>query len=209
MLPAHFQLPAGVVLLAVGLLACFAGYRLFRAVLTIYGFVLGALFASTLVAPSQTVAMIVALLVGGLIGAALMYLGYFVGVMLVGAGLGALAGQALWTQFAGHPNTIVTVVLAVIGAVLAVKVQRYVIVIGTAFIGAQTAVAGGLALLSPGGPRPRGVEPVWIAHLGVPALGEGWPFIAWIVLGVVGTLAQLGWGGKTKAKGKRQKGKAT
>ncbi len=51
----HFQLPAGVVLVAVGLLACFAGYRLFRVVLTIYGFVLGALFASTLVAPSETV----------------------------------------------------------------------------------------------------------------------------------------------------------
>jgi hypothetical protein len=196
MLPVDFQLPAGVVLVAVGLLACFAGYRLFRTVLTVYGFVIGALFGSTLVAPSQTVAMIVALLVGGLVGAAVMYFGYFVGVMLVGAGLGALAGQALWTQLFGHENAIVTLVLAVVGAILAVKVQRYVIVIGTAFIGAQTAVAGAVALAGARGPRPRGAEPVWIGHLGIPSVAEGWPFYAWVVLGVVGTLVQLGWGRK-------------
>ncbi len=200
MLPVDFQLPAGVVLVAVGLLACFAGYRLFRTVLTVYGFVIGALFASTLVAPSQTMAMVVALVVGGVVGAAVMYFGYFVGVMLVGAGLGALAGQALWTQLVGHPNTIVTLVLAVVGAVVAVKVQRYVIVLGTAFIGAQTAVAGAVALVGARGPRPRGAEPVWIGHIGMPSVGDGWPFYAWVVLGVVGTLAQLGWGGKGSRK---------
>jgi len=196
MLPAPFQLPAGVVLVAVGLLACFAGYRLFRTVLTVYGFVIGALFASTLAAPSQTMTMIVALVVGGLAGALVMYFGYFVGVMLVGAGLGALAGQALWTQLFGHPSTIVTLVLAIVGAVVAVKVQRYVIVIGTAFIGAQTAVAGAVALAGTRLPRPRGAEPVWIGHMGLPSVADGWPFYAWVVLGVVGTLAQLGWGTK-------------
>lgn len=196
MLPVDFQLPAGVVLLAVGLLACFAGYRLFRTVLTVYGFVIGALFASTLVAPSQTIAMIVALVVGGAVGAAVMYFGYFVGVMLVGAGLGALAGQALWTHLFGHPHAVVTLGLAVVGAVVAVKVQRYVIIVGTAFIGAQTAVAGAVALAAARGPRPRGAEPVWIGHIGMPSVADGWPFYAWVVLGVVGTLAQLGWGGK-------------
>ncbi len=123
-----------------------------------------------------------------------MYVGYFVGVVLVGAGLGAFAGQALWTELFGHPNAIVTLVLAVAGAVLAVKAQRYVIAIGTAFIGSQTAVAGALALLAARGPRPRGAEPVWVGHLGIPSVGDGWPFYAWAILGVVGTLAQLGWG---------------
>ncbi|HOC17647.1 MAG TPA: DUF4203 domain-containing protein [Vicinamibacterales bacterium] len=203
MLPVDFQVPAGAVLVAVGLLACFAGYRLFRAVLTLYGFVIGALFASTLVAPSQTMAMTVALVAGGVAGAAIMYFGYFVGVMLVGAGLGALAGQALWTQLFGHPNAIVTLVLAVVGAVVAVKVQRYVIVIGTAFIGAQTAVAGAVALAGARLPRPRGAEPVWVGHLGLPPVSEGWPFYAWIVLSVVGTLVQLGWGSKGAGRGRR------
>jgi hypothetical protein len=196
MLPLAFQVPAGLVLLAVGLLACFAGYRLFRTVLTVYGFVIGALFASSVVAPSQTGAMIAAAVVGGLIGAAVMHFGYFVGVLLVGAGLGAIAGQALWSQLYGHPNVVVTLVLAALGAILAVKTQRYVIVLGTAFIGAQTAVAGALALLERGAARPRGLEAVWVGHLGVPRAGEGWPFIAWVVLGVAGTLVQLGWGTK-------------
>ena len=38
MLPATFQTPAAIILVLGGLLACFAGYRLFRIVLAIYGF---------------------------------------------------------------------------------------------------------------------------------------------------------------------------
>ena len=89
MLPSAYQLPAGVLLVAIGLLACVAGYRFFRAILATYGFVIGAFVASTLVAPSDTLATIVALGVGGLLGALALYAGYFVGVALAGAGLGA------------------------------------------------------------------------------------------------------------------------
>ncbi len=190
MVPTAFQLPAGAILLAVGLAACFAGYRIFRIILTVYGFLLGALFASTLVSPGDTTAVIVALLVGGLLGALAMWAGYFVGVLLVGAGAGAIAGHTLWSQFRGDPSTIVIIVAAAVGAVLAASWQRYVVILGTAFIGSQTAVAGALALMNRG-PRPRGAEPVWIAHLGTPAASLHWTFIAWVVLGVAGTLVQL------------------
>ena len=63
MLPGHYQIPAGAVFLAVGLLSCFAGYRLFRAVLTIYGFILGDIGYGIL------------LLIGGLAGAVAMSYG--------------------------------------------------------------------------------------------------------------------------------------
>jgi hypothetical protein len=49
MLPASFQIPAAVILLGGGLLACFAGYRLFRVVLGIFGAIFGALIATTVV----------------------------------------------------------------------------------------------------------------------------------------------------------------
>ena len=49
MFPVTLQIPVAVLLLLGGLVACFAGYRLFRIVLGIYGFILGALLASTMV----------------------------------------------------------------------------------------------------------------------------------------------------------------
>ena len=46
MLPHSYQLPAAILLVLGGALSCFAGYRLFKIVLGIYGFVLGAMLAS-------------------------------------------------------------------------------------------------------------------------------------------------------------------
>ena len=69
MLPASFQTPAAVILLAGGLISCFAGYRVFRIVLGIYGFILGALFASGIAGPENTTWMIVAAIGGGVVGA--------------------------------------------------------------------------------------------------------------------------------------------
>jgi len=192
MLPATYELPAAALLVIAGLLACFAGYRLFRLVLTVYGFVLGALFASTLVAPSNVPAMLVTMLVGGLLGALVLFAGYFAGVMLVGAGFGALAAHAVWTQWRGEPGVLVVIVFAAIGAGLALVFQRVIVIVATAFLGAQTAVAGLVTLLGHRGIRHLGADAVWIGHLGTPAAGRQWPFIAWLVLGLVGTLSQLG-----------------
>jgi hypothetical protein len=46
MLPHSYELPAAILLVLGGTLSCFAGYRLFKIVLGIYGFVLGAMLAS-------------------------------------------------------------------------------------------------------------------------------------------------------------------
>jgi hypothetical protein len=201
MLPADFQLPAGVVLLVAGLIACLAGYRLFRAVLAIYGFLLGAFFASTLVAPSDTTAMLVALGVGGLLGALVLYAGYFVGVGLVGAGLGATVSHSVWLQWRGSdPGMLVVLFFAAVGAALAVTVQRVVVIAATAFLGSQTAVAGALAVLARQPVRRPGVEDVWIGHLGIPAYRQRWAFFAWVALGVAGTIVQLRSGGGRRAR---------
>ena len=65
--PAYQLLPHR--LLVGGIVACFFGYRLFRIVLAIFGFILGALAASSIFGMSDTGPMIVAAVVGGLIGA--------------------------------------------------------------------------------------------------------------------------------------------
>ena len=62
MLPLSIQVPASIVLLAGGAMACFAGYRLFRLVLGVYGFILGALVASSMVGASGTWTIVLAAL---------------------------------------------------------------------------------------------------------------------------------------------------
>ena len=47
MLPHSYQLPVAALIVLGGAVSCFAGYRLFRIVLGIYGFVLGAMLASS------------------------------------------------------------------------------------------------------------------------------------------------------------------
>ena len=72
MLPTAYQLPAAVVLLAGGLTACFFGYRLFKVVLGVFGFFIGALAASSVFGSNDTTPMVLAGIVGGLAGAALL-----------------------------------------------------------------------------------------------------------------------------------------
>ena len=64
MLPPSYELPAALLLLLGGALACVAGYRLFRTVLAIYGFILGAMLASSLMGVTNTTGMVVAAVAG-------------------------------------------------------------------------------------------------------------------------------------------------
>jgi hypothetical protein len=66
MLPATYQIPATLVLLLSGVLACFFGHRLFRVVLALFGFIIGALAASSVVGSSSSTYMLVAAIAGGL-----------------------------------------------------------------------------------------------------------------------------------------------
>src|SRR5262245_38210905 len=139
MLPQPLGLPAAVLLILSGAIACFAGYRLFRIVLGIYGFILGAMLASSFVGVSNTPAMLVAAIVGGVIGAALLTFAYYGGLALVGGGLGALIVHLVWTQVSrGDPPLLLVGLAAVAGAVAAMLLQRYMIIAGTAFGGAWT-----------------------------------------------------------------------
>ena len=174
-------------------MSCFAGYRVFRVVLGIYGFILGALMASSFMGTDQTLSMIVAALAGGLVGAAILVLAYFVGVALIGAGAGALLANAIWTSFGREPGVIVVVVLAIVGALGALALQRYVIVISTAFGGAWTAIVGGFALAGDrAAGRAAARNDVWLAYPFDPAPGQRWVIAVWLVAGVAGALVQLG-----------------
>lgn len=190
MLPASFQMPAAVVLLAGGVLSCFAGYRLFRFVLGFFGFVLGALVASSAMGADQTLWMIGAALVGGLAGAVILVLAYFAGVALIGAGIGAGLVMAIWAAMGREPGMLPVLVMAILGALGALVLQRYVIIVSTAFGGAQTAIIGGSALMAvrAGDAAARSVYRVYPLD---PLPGTRWDIAACLVLGLLGLIVQL------------------
>jgi hypothetical protein len=200
MLPASLQTPAALVLLAGGVVSCFAGYRVFRVVLGIYGFILGALFASSAMGTEHTAWMILGALVGGAIGALILIAAYFVGVALLGAGVGALAASLIWASFGHEPGALVVILFAVVGALAALALQRYVIVGATAFAGAWTIIVGALALAGHRGPiDTAGRNSVWLAYPMNPAPGRYWILIVWVALGITGVIVQL----RLTAKGRK------
>jgi hypothetical protein len=201
MLPHAYELPAAIVLVVAGALTCVAGYRLFRFVLAIWGFILGAGIGSSMMSGGSAVWMVGAGLVGGIAGALALVFAYFVGVALVGAGLGALVTHVIWSQSApGDPPAALIIGASVAGAIAAMVLQRYVIVVGTAFAGAWLLVVGGAALNASMQNRSALTLEVWILYPLTPAPGQPWVLAAWVVAGLIGVGVQLAYGGNKKGR---------
>jgi hypothetical protein len=190
-LPSTLQIPAAIVLLAGGLLACFAGYRVFRIVLAIYGFILGALLASSFMGTEQTLWMVLAWVAGGLVGALILIVAYFAGVALLGAGIGAAAAHLLWASFKAEPGMIAVIAFSVAGALAALALQRYVIIIATAFGGAQTALVGAAALLGDTGAAQAATRAVYRVYPIDPMPNTYWDALISLGLGIAGLIVQL------------------
>jgi len=206
MLPLSIQVPASVVLLAGGAIACFAGYRLFRLVLGVYGFILGALVASSSVGAADTWTVVLWALGGGALGALILIAGYFVGVALVGAGVGALLVNVAWKPFGGDPHWAVLLGAAAVGAIAAMSFQRYVIIIATAFGGAWTMLVGAAALMLGKGARAASsVSDVWVVYPTSAGPPGAWVYVAWVAIALVGLYVQLHTSGKAARARKKKK----
>ena len=206
MLPAGYATPTAVILAVGGALACFAGHRLFRFVLGLYGFILGAMVTTSMMGPANNWTLTLAAIVGGLVGAGLMVAAYFVGVGLVGALLSALALNAIWRVVGGDPPVPLLVVVCVLGALGALSIQRYVVVFGTAIVGAWTLIIGALALA--GNPKAliaASAGDVWILYPRDPLPGQWWVTLLWFGLALAGVVVQLATStrtGKARVKAK-------
>jgi hypothetical protein len=207
MLPLSIQVPASVVLLAGGAIACFAGYRLFRLVLGVYGFILGALVASSSIGAGDTWTVVLAALGGGAVGALILLAGYLVGVALVGAGVGALLVTVAWKPFGGEPHWAALLGAAALGAVAAMAFQRHVISIATAFAGSWTMLVGAAALMQGKSARAASsINDVWVIYPNGTGAPGVWLYVAWVAVAFVGVYVQLHAGGKA-AKSSKKKSK--
>ncbi|MDK1020603.1 MAG: TMEM198/TM7SF3 family protein [Candidatus Hydrogenedentes bacterium] len=130
---------------AIGTLYCFLGYRTLRFVLGLTGFLMAGGVAATLanwISQGNQLATLVALLIGGLCGAFALYFLYRTGVFFLG-----LMGTALISHnvLAAQPDTWIPLVvlgLAVAGGLFALLIERPVILLATAALGAWMVVSG-------------------------------------------------------------------
>lgn len=192
MLPATFHVPAAVLFLVGGLLSCFLGQRTFRIVLGLYGFVLGVLVAGSILGPADSGRDYLLLLAGGVAGSLALVLAYFIGVALLGAVFAALAVHAVAAHLGTEPAAMLVIAFTVAGALVALALQRYVIVIATAFGGAWLLVMGALGLwhreaVTGLGSAAQG----WLSYPLRPAPGESWVVIVWLVLALAGLFSQF------------------
>lgn len=198
--PLSAQIPAAIILIIGGTISCFFGHRLFRVVLGIAGFILGWLLASSLFGASDGNLILGAGLVGGLLGASLLFAAYYVGVALAGAGLGVLAAHLVAGATRSDPNFLVIVFCAVIGSIASMYLQRYFIIVFTAFGGAMTLIDGVMASLGNRAAAAAVSGDIWVFYPLNPAPGQKWVPYAWAILGLIGAVVQMGWTGGEKGR---------
>jgi hypothetical protein len=140
--------------------------------------------------------MIGAWVVGGLIGMAMLYAGYYVGVALSGAAIGAVLAHLAFSAGGQLPPFLVVLVAAVVGAIASMYFQRHVIILFTAFGGAWTLIVGAMALLgNRAAMAAAATGTVWVIYPLNPAPDQRWLPYAWVILGIIGAGAQLGLSG--------------
>jgi hypothetical protein len=174
--------------LVAGVLYCFLGYRLLKFLIGLTGFALAALAAGLMAAwlsQGNTIAVAIAGFLGGLAGAAFMYFIYRAGIFslgLLGAALIAhhiLAATALpWAPWA-------IVGIGVAGGLLALLIERPVITVATAALGAWILLVTGALFLMESDAADSATVQELTANASLTILAT------WTMLTVAGTLAQL------------------
>jgi len=182
----NFLLTAVVLL---SLLICFFGYRMFRFVLAIAGFLIGALFVAgfgfTLTDGKEIVVILIAAVAGGLIIGALFLFLYSAGVFLVGAIFGILLFSGIIGFVNGNTSLILYILPALVGGILALLLQKFTIILITSFTGAWVSVMAVLYFIN------RDFSPLSLEFLDL--IGENQTYrivFSWLALGMLGFITQ-------------------
>ena len=174
---------------AAGVVECFFGYRIFRFILGVAGFVAAAVFFGSLgyeLSGGSEPVSIIAGLAGGVLGACLFYYLYIIGVFFLGAILGFTIAMYVFSLMNMDVIPAVLYGAAIISGALAAVFQKPMLIIATAFGGSFAAVTGGAYILY------RNFYPLDPGFLG--NLGEDQLYrmaMIWFALGVFGLVVQL------------------
>jgi hypothetical protein len=185
----------GLIAILVGLLACLAGYAVFRVVLPILGFFvglgLGAQLASSLFGEPYLGSLLswaIAIVVG-LVIATIAFVWWYVSVAVTIGGLGYAIGYGIAAGLGAEPSLLVVagIVVAVIFALVALllRVPIFIVIVVTAFWGASALIGGVLILLNR-------IQPEQLRNGSLDVVIQNTPLwlAVWIGLGIVGVLVQ-------------------
>lgn len=132
----------------IGAAYCFAGYRIFKIILALTGFILGGILGFAL-GLAGTENVLLALLTGlavGTLAASLLVALYFVGIFFLGAAAGALVTMTLLAAIAPELDEqaagVIALILGIAGGIGALFVQKFAIIVSTAFSGAWSISTG-------------------------------------------------------------------
>ena len=124
---------------------CFFGFRIFRFVLGVMGFILGAAAAGAIAfefSEGREMIAIGAAILGGILGAGIMFVLYILGVFVIGAVLGGLVAFSAFTYVGEDPDILITLITAFVVGVVAMFLKRFMIILATSLSGAWIVVTG-------------------------------------------------------------------
>jgi len=171
----------------VGAVQCFFGYRIFKFILGLTGFLFGGSLACVIgyTISQEKVVALLAGIIGGFIGAALMSALYYIGIFLIGAFLGGVLGTVLFAVVKSNPDFSVLFILAVIAGVITLIFQKSMIIVSTGFGGAWNVVIGITCFTT---------ELIHFSNLDQLFRSGGSHFYAivlcWLALGIIGVIVQ-------------------
>ena len=178
-------------MIAWGLLDCFLGYRIFKITVALSGAVTG-LYCGQAAAVALGLGLggqVGLMLVAGLLGGGLAFMFYLGAVFVTGLLFGLTLGVLLFANF--HPGLalIAGCGLGLIGGFTAIKLQKLILILGTALLGAFRALLGMMFFTQQLDwarylfQQPRQI-PVLIDH-------TAWLLPATLTLAAVGAIAQF------------------
>jgi len=139
----------GVIITGYGIINCFFGQKFFRILLGIWGFLLGGALGISLTADAAPLVILIAGVLGALLGTVLIYFIFRLGLFLIGAILGYALTAALLTSLGIVDNQVMYAVAG--GAffgVLSLLLRNFFVVLITAFSGASAIVTGVMFMLN-------------------------------------------------------------
>jgi uncharacterized protein DUF4203 len=189
----------------VGLLICFAGYRLVKLTLALIGFIAGAsggwAVGLALFPNNTTIALICALLAGVILAILCVWL-FFLGVFILGASAGAVVAAAVFRATGFPVQALLILVVALVFGVIALVLQKLMIILSTAFSGSYLATAALAHFLA----GVQQVHPLWFKPYSGNA-SETWGYVIlaiWLLLGLIGARFQYVVGSREKAAARQE-----